>query len=224
MEIEAYVPGKSGAKGSKVFKLSSNESPLGASPLAVAAYRKAADSLELYPDGSATELREAIAARYGLKADRIVCGAGSDELLQLLAHAYLGPGDEAIYSQFGFLVYPIAIRAAGGTPVVAPESELTANVDAILERWDEVEPKYQKKIEPAKDSMLLSKRLATIDRQVPLEYDFQPFRVDETQIEAAESMLDALEFRSYRKRARAILSRYSTGELRDPSKMESVIE
>ena len=120
--IEAYVPGKSGAKGQKVFKLSSNESPLGASPAATAAYRAAADNLELYPDGSAAILREAIAQRYGLAAERIVCGAGSDELLQLLAHAYLGPGDEAVYSQYGFLVYPIAIKSSGATAVVAPET------------------------------------------------------------------------------------------------------
>jgi len=99
---------------------------------AVAAFTAAAASLQLYPDGSATELREAIAARYGLKPDRIVCGAGSDELLQLLAHAYLGPGDEAIHSQFGFLVYPIAIMANGAAAVVAPERDYTASVDEIL--------------------------------------------------------------------------------------------
>ncbi|MBC8037530.1 MAG: histidinol-phosphate transaminase, partial [Rhizobiales bacterium] len=84
------------------------------------------------PDGSAAALREAIAARYGLKAENIVCGAGSDEVLQLLAHAYLGPGDEAIYSQYGFLVYPIAIKANGATAVVAPEHNETADVDAML--------------------------------------------------------------------------------------------
>ncbi|MGL4294624.1 MAG: histidinol-phosphate transaminase, partial [Aestuariivirga sp.] len=78
LDIAAYVPGKSGAKGKKVHKLSSNESPLGASPAAVAAFRDAAGKLELYPDGSATALREAIAARYGLNPDAIVCGAGSD--------------------------------------------------------------------------------------------------------------------------------------------------
>jgi histidinol-phosphate aminotransferase len=100
----------------------------------MAAFTAAAASLELYPDGSATELREAIAARYGLKPDRIVCGAGSDELLQLLAHAYLGPGDEAIHSQFGFLVYPIAIMANGAAAVVAPERDYTASVDEILKR------------------------------------------------------------------------------------------
>lgn len=134
LDISAYVPGKSGAKGAKVHKLSSNESPIGASAKAIAAYRSAADTLELYPDGAATALRTAIANRYGLMADNIVCGAGSDELLQLLAHAYLGPGDEAIYSQYGFLVYPIAIQSNGATPVVAPERDYLADVDAILAR------------------------------------------------------------------------------------------
>ena len=132
LDIAAYVPGKSGAKGTKIFKLSSNESPLGASPLAVEAYRSNAGSLELYPDGTATVLRDAIASRYGLKPENIVCGAGSDELLQLLAHAYLSPGDEAIYSQYGFLVYPIAIHSNGAVARVAPEKKLVADVDAIL--------------------------------------------------------------------------------------------
>ncbi len=132
LDIAPYVPGKSGAKGAKVFKLSSNESPIGASAAAIAAYRAAAEKLELYPDGSAGQLREAIAQRFGLKPENIVCGAGSDELLQLLAHAYLGPGDEAIYSQYGFLVYPIAIRSNGATPIIAPEKNLVADIDAIL--------------------------------------------------------------------------------------------
>jgi histidinol-phosphate aminotransferase len=132
LDIAPYVPGKSGAKGSKVFKLSSNESPIGASPKAVAAFNNAAEKLALYPDGSATALRDAIAQRYGLSADRIVCGAGSDEILQLLAHAYLGPGDEAIYSQYGFLVYPIAIQVNGAKGVVAAEQGYATNVDAVI--------------------------------------------------------------------------------------------
>ena len=132
LDIEAYVPGKSGAKGAKVFKLSSNESPIGASPKAVAALQASADKLALYPDGSATKLREAIATRYGLAADRIVCGAGSDEILQLLAHAYLGPGDEAIYSQYGFMVYPIVIQANGAKGVVAQEKDFATDVDAMI--------------------------------------------------------------------------------------------
>ncbi|NJM29548.1 MAG: histidinol-phosphate transaminase [Rhizobiales bacterium] len=132
LDIAAYVPGKSGAKGAKVFKLSSNESPLGASPKAADAFRAAADSLALYPDGSAQTLRTAIANRYGLNADHIVCGAGSDELLQLLAHAYLQPGDEAIHSQYGFLVYPIVIASNGAKAVVAEERVYTSSADAIL--------------------------------------------------------------------------------------------
>ena len=133
LAIEAYVPGKSGAPGhARVHKLSSNETPLGPSPAAVEALRAEVPRLEVYPDGTALRLRTAIAARYGLDPARIVCGAGSDELLSLLALAYVGPGDEGIYCAHGFLVYRIAILAAGGTPVVAPETDLTANVDAIL--------------------------------------------------------------------------------------------
>lgn len=133
LDIAAYVPGKSVAGGSSTHKLSSNESPLGASPEAVAAFSSVSNKLALYPDGSTEILRSAISARYGLAPENIVCGAGSDELLQLLAHAYLGPGDEAIYTQHGFLVYPIAIQSNGATPVVAREDEYTTSVDAILD-------------------------------------------------------------------------------------------
>lgn len=133
LAIEAYVPGKSHAPGvEKVFKLSSNETPLGPSEKAVAAFTAAGRRLEDYPDGSATVLREAIARAYGLDPARIICGAGSDEILNLVTHAYVGPGDEVIYSQHGFLVYKIATLAAGGTPVVAKERDLTADVDALL--------------------------------------------------------------------------------------------
>jgi histidinol-phosphate aminotransferase len=135
LTIDAYVPGKSGAPaGVKVWKLSSNETPLGPSPKAKAAYVAAADKLELYPEGSSAALRTAIAGRYGLDPARLLCGAGSDELLSLLAYAYLGPGDEALYSEHGFLVYKIATLAAGATPVTAPETGYTADVDALLAR------------------------------------------------------------------------------------------
>lgn len=138
LAIEAYVPGKSHAPGvEKVFKLSSNETPLGPSEKAVAAFAAAGHRLEDYPDGSATVLREAIAKAYGLDPARIICGAGSDEILNLVTHVYVGAGDEVIYSQHGFLVYKIATLAAGGTPVVAPERDLTADVDAILARVTE---------------------------------------------------------------------------------------
>ncbi len=135
LDIAAYVPGKSkGSHGKTLHKLSSNESPLGASPAAKAAIGAIAENLELYPDGASTALRAAIGDIYGLNPERIICGAGSDEILSMLAYAYLGPGDEAIYSEHGFLVYDIAIRAAGATPVIAPEQDLTTDIDAILSR------------------------------------------------------------------------------------------
>jgi histidinol-phosphate aminotransferase len=134
LDIAAYVPGDDRSPASRVFKLSSNETPLGPSLRAIEAYRENADRLHIYPDGSSRLLREAIAAAYGLNPERIVCGNGSDELLTLLAQNFLSPGDKAIFSAHGFLVYKIAILAAGGTPVAVPERDLTADVDAILER------------------------------------------------------------------------------------------
>jgi len=133
--IAPYVPGKSkGTHGRTIHKLSSNETPLGASAAAKTAVESIAQSLELYPDGAAIELRDAIGEIYGLNPDRIICGAGSDEVLSLLAYSYLAAGDEAIYSEHGFVIYDIAIRAAGATPVIAPEKDLTTDVDAILAR------------------------------------------------------------------------------------------
>ena len=133
LDIEPYVPGKSHApEGVELVKLSSNETPLGPSPQAREAMAAAAAHLELYPDGQATALREAIAEVHGLPARSILCGNGSDELLGLLAQAYLAPGLEAIHTEHGFLVYDIYIRAAGATPVVAKETDERADVDAIL--------------------------------------------------------------------------------------------
>ena len=133
LAIDPYVPGKSAAPGvARVFKLSSNETPLGPSPHAIAAYRAVADHLQDYPDGAATPLREAIGRAFGLDPGRIVCGAGSDDLLNLLADAYLQDGDEAIHTTHGFLVYPIATLGSGAKPVAAAEKNYTADVDAIL--------------------------------------------------------------------------------------------
>src|SRR5438128_7717447 len=131
--IDPYIPGRSTAPGvGRVFKLSSNETPLGPSPRALAAYHEVAGELQDYPDGAATPLREAIGHAFGLDPDRIVCGAGSDDLLNLLADAYLCDGDEAIHTTHGFLVYPIATLGSGAKPVVAAEKSYTADVDAIL--------------------------------------------------------------------------------------------
>jgi len=134
LDIAPYTPGKSGAPGAagKVFKLSANETPLGPSPKALDAYKHAVEHLEDYPEGSSQVLREAIGKTFGLDPDRIICGAGSDEVLNFLAHVYLGPGDEAIMTAHGFLVYPIATKGNGATPVVVPETNYTADVDVIL--------------------------------------------------------------------------------------------
>jgi len=133
LAIDAYVPGKSAAPGAaRVFKLSANETPLGPSPRAVEALRDIADHIAIYPEGSSRALRQAIGDRYGLDPNRIIAGAGSDDILELLALAYVGPGDEGVYSQYGFLEYKIVTLAAGGTPVVAPETNYTAEVDALL--------------------------------------------------------------------------------------------
>jgi histidinol-phosphate aminotransferase len=133
LDIAAYVPGKSSAPGvDKIHKLSSNESPLGASPKAIEAYKSVAGELQDYPDGAATALREAIGRALGLDPNRIICGAGSDDLINLLARGYLADGDEAIHTTHGFLMYPIATLGAGAKPVIAAETNFTADVDSIL--------------------------------------------------------------------------------------------
>src|SRR5262245_18586350 len=138
LDISPYVPGKSSAPGAaRVFKLSANETPLGPSPKAVAAYQAAAAHLHDYPEGSAAALRQAIGRAFGLNPDRIVCGAGSDDLLNLLADAYLRDGDEAIHTLHGFAVYEIATLGSGAKPVVAPEKNYAADVDTILAKVTE---------------------------------------------------------------------------------------
>lgn len=133
LDIAAYVPGKEHAPGvAKVHKLSSNETPLGASPKAIEAFQAAAFNLERYPDGQARALREAIGSVHGLNPANIMCGNGSDELLGLICHTYLGPGDEGIITEHGFLVYKIQILAAGATPVTVKEKDARVDVDAIL--------------------------------------------------------------------------------------------
>ncbi|MGE5548324.1 MAG: histidinol-phosphate transaminase [Solirubrobacterales bacterium] len=133
MDIKPYVGGESALTGvSRVIKLSSNEGALGPSPKAMEAFKAMAADSHRYPDGGATRLRAALGARWGLDPARIVCGAGSDELLGILCRAYAGPGDEVLYSQHGFLMYAIAAKACGATPVTAPEVDLTASIDNLL--------------------------------------------------------------------------------------------
>jgi histidinol-phosphate aminotransferase len=130
LEITPYVPGLAAESG---YKLSSNENPLGYSPVVREALEQSLDHMELYPDGGANKLRAAIADRYGLNADRIICGAGSDEIFQMLGHAYLQPGDEIIQTQFGFLVYQLVAKQCGATTISVPDVNMTANIDGIIE-------------------------------------------------------------------------------------------
>lgn len=133
MDIAAYVGGESKLPGvDRVMKLSSNEGALGPSPKVIDALANASQSSHRYPDGGAVETRNAIGKFWGLDPARIVCGAGSDELLGLLVKAYVGPGDEVLYPEHGFLMYAIAAKTCGATPVTAAEVNLTAHVDNLL--------------------------------------------------------------------------------------------
>jgi histidinol-phosphate aminotransferase len=134
LDIAAYVPGRETVHGAaKVYKLSSNETPLGPSPKVAEAIAAKGTDLALYPDGSAHVLRDAIARAHGLNSGNILCGNGSDELLSLLCQTYLAPGDEGLFTEHGFLVYKIQILAAGATPVPVPDTDgLVADVDRIL--------------------------------------------------------------------------------------------
>jgi histidinol-phosphate aminotransferase len=134
LDIAPYVGGESKAPGvERPIRLASNESALGPSPKAVASYRALADEIHRYPEGSAI-FREAIGRHHGLDPDRIVCGAGSDELIGLLLRCYAGPDTEVLYSRHGFLMYPIGAKSVGATPIPVPERDLTADVDGFLAR------------------------------------------------------------------------------------------
>jgi histidinol-phosphate aminotransferase len=135
LDIAPYIGGEAKIEGVvKPIRLASNESALGPSAKAVAAYRALAGDIFRYPDGSSEALREALGRAHGLDPARIVCGSGSDELIGLTIRCYAGPGDEVLYSRHGFLMYPIGAMSVGATPVAAPERNLTADVDAILAR------------------------------------------------------------------------------------------
>jgi histidinol-phosphate aminotransferase len=138
LDIEPYVGGKSKVEGvAEPLKLSSNENILGSSPLAIAAFEQSAHKLQLYPDGKATPVREAVAAKYGLEPDRLIFGCGSDEVFTLLAQTYCEPGDNVVQGQYGFLAYRIAGRAAQAEVRFAPMPNLRFDVDQALALVDE---------------------------------------------------------------------------------------
>ncbi len=133
LEIALYQGGVSNLEGRQnVVKLSSNENPLGPSPNAIAAFKETADSLHRYPSTDHLGLRTAISDVLNLDAERIICGAGSDEIIAFLCQAYAGPGDEVIHTEHGFSMYRISALAAGATPVEVREDNRVTDVDAIL--------------------------------------------------------------------------------------------
>ena len=133
MNIALYEGGKSSIAGhSDVLKLSSNENPLGPPPAAMAAIAQAASEVHRYPSTDHAELRAAIGKTYGLAPEQIICGVGSDEVLQFVCQAYAGAGDEIIYTEHGFSMYPILAHMAGATPVQVAEAERVVSVDTIL--------------------------------------------------------------------------------------------
>ncbi|MDC0738865.1 histidinol-phosphate transaminase [Cognatishimia sp. SS12] len=133
MEIALYQSGASSIDGvSDILKLSSNENPYGAGDAAKEAFRKAGQNLHRYPGTDHAKLRNAIAEVHGLNAAQIICGVGSDEVLQFVTQCFAGPGDEVIYTEHGFSMYPILAHACGATPIKVPERERVVDVDAIL--------------------------------------------------------------------------------------------
>ena len=132
-EIDTYVAGESEIPGrSKIYKLSSNENPFGASDAAVEAYKAAAGSLNRYPPSDHSSLKCAIEEVNGLDSSLLVCGAGSDEILALLCQAFAGPGCEVVHTAHAFLMYRILAQISGAEPVEVEEPGRRVDVDAIL--------------------------------------------------------------------------------------------
>ena len=131
MEIALYEGGKGGS-AANIVKLSSNENPFGPSDRAKEAFGRSVHQIHRYPTTDHAALRAAIASVHGLDAGRVICGVGSDEIIHFLCQAYVGPKDEVVFTEHGFLMYRISTMAAGGAPVEVAERDRTTDVDAIL--------------------------------------------------------------------------------------------
>lgn len=133
LDISIYQSGAAHVAGvSNVVKLSSNENPLGPSPVAIKAMQTAAAQMHRYPSSDHASLRQAIGEVHGLNPEQVICGAGSDEIIAFLCQCYAGPGDEVLYTEHGFSMYRISALAAGATPVEVSERERVTDVDALL--------------------------------------------------------------------------------------------
>jgi|TARA_Y100000814_G_scaffold216138_1_gene160861 histidinol-phosphate aminotransferase len=131
--ISPYVGGDSDISGfDRVIKLASNEGAFGPSQKTIKAINSAIKDSHRYPDGDSQELREAISQKYSLELERLVCGCGSDELINLLCRTYAAPGDEIVHTAHGFAMYPIYAKTVGAVPISAPENNITACVPNIV--------------------------------------------------------------------------------------------
>jgi len=143
-KLSPYVPGKPvdelarelGIDPAKIIKLASNENPLGASPKALQAIRDELGELTRYPDGNGFELKKRLAERCGVQSDQVTLGNGSNDILELVARAYLAPGLNAVFSEFAFAVYPIVTQATGATAHVVPAKEWGHDLPAMLAAID----------------------------------------------------------------------------------------
>ncbi len=141
--LPPYVPGKPSSEVRRehgidsITKLASNENPLGTSPRALAAMAAALQGLSIYPDPGGHDLKAALCRKLGVQPEQIVLGNGSSELLDLCARAFLAPGSEAVYSQYAFIAYPVAVKCAGATGISVPGAgyghDLQRMADAIGE-------------------------------------------------------------------------------------------
>ena len=133
--IEAYKPGKSKFKKlKKIVKLSANESALGMSPKAIKIISNKKLNLERYPDGKSEILRKEISKKYKCNSDKIICGAGSDEVIQMICQLFLKPKDEVVVPQYSFLMYRIYTKIVGAKVIFAKEVKLKVSSAEILKK------------------------------------------------------------------------------------------
>ena len=138
-EIAPYVPGKPIAETARelglaeadILKMASNENPLGASPMAVAAIRGALGELHYYPDGSGFELKAVLARKFAVDPANIILGNGSNDVLELVARAFLTSADSAVYSQHAFMVYALAVQAIGAKHIEVPAKAYGNDLHAL---------------------------------------------------------------------------------------------
>ena len=139
-EIPVYQPGRPteevarelGMPVSNIIKLASNENPMGPSPKAMQAMRDVIANLHLYPDGSAFHLKQALAKKLGVQTANLILGNGSNEIIEFIGHAYIGPGTDVVVSQYCFAVYPLVTKLFGGNLITVPAKDYGHDLPAML--------------------------------------------------------------------------------------------